>query len=153
LWPQGLDELGLEAALKALFDNWRISHPEVALHLSLRHDLSSLDAQTSSAAYRVVQEAVTNVFRHSRARRAEVTLSFVLGSAGEGADDPEGVPQLEILIEDDGIGIPERPSPGIGLLGMRERVQALGGAFVVHKRPEGGTRVVASIPVPEENES
>jgi signal transduction histidine kinase len=56
---------------------------------------------------------------------------------------------LEISIVDDGVGIPDRPSPGIGLLGMRERVQTLGGAFVVSRRPEGGTLVTASIPVPE----
>jgi two-component system, NarL family, sensor histidine kinase UhpB len=153
LRPQGLDELGLEAALKALFDSWRISHPEVALHLSLRHDLSSLDAQTSAAAYRVVQEAVTNVFRHSQAGRAEVTLAFALGSDGEGSGtESEGVPQLEISIVDDGVGIPDRPSPGIGLLGMRERVQALGGAFIVARCPEGGTRVTASMPVPDDND-
>jgi two-component system sensor histidine kinase UhpB len=149
LRPQGL-ELGLEASLKALFDSWRISYPEVALHLSLPHDLSSLDAQTSTAAYRVVQEAVTNVFRHSHAARAEVILAFALGRGGEGADhDAGGAPQLDISIEDDGVGIPERPSPGIGLLGMRERVQALGGAFVVSRRGGGGTRVLASIPVHE----
>jgi two-component system, NarL family, sensor histidine kinase UhpB len=153
LRPQGLDELGLEASLKALFDSWRISHPEVALNVSLPHDLSSLDAQTSTAAYRVVQEAVTNVFRHSHARRAEVMLAFALGRGGEGGDhDAEGAPQLEISIEDDGVGIPERPSPGIGLLGMRERVQALGGAFVVSRRPAGGTRVLASIPVTDESD-
>lgn len=153
LRPKGLDELGLEASLRALFESWRISHPGVALHLSLRHDLSSLDAKTSTAAYRVVQEAVTNVFRHSQARRAEIMLAFTLGSGGEeAAPDPEDVPHLEISIEDDGVGIHERPTPGIGLLGMRERVQALGGAFVVSRRPGGGTRVLATIPVPDESD-
>ncbi|MGD9544884.1 MAG: histidine kinase [Methylocystis sp.] len=146
LRPKGLEELGLESALKALFASWALTHPEVDLRLVVRHDLSSLDEETALAAYRVVQEGVTNIFRHSGATRGAVTLEFGL-DAGAHEQDSETPPQLEITIEDNGVGIPESFAPGMGLLGMSERVRALGGAQRIERPTSGGTRIVASIPL------
>lgn len=153
LRPKGLAELGLEPALRSLFANWELSHPEVALRLVLPHDLSSLDEDTAFTAYRIVQEGVTNIFRHAHADWGEVKLSFALGPIDAKQDaDQDSVPQLEIAIEDNGVGVPEKPKTGMGLLGMRERVHALGGTFKVEKRSAGGTLVRALIPLVEDDE-
>jgi len=153
LRPKGLTELGLEAALKSLFVSWSLGHPEVELRLVAPHDLSSLDETTAFTAYRVVQESVTNIFRHARATSAQVSASFgwdAIGDAGE--NKAEDVPTLTLLIEDNGIGIAEEHRSGMGLLGMRERVQALGGAMKVERRAGGGTRVIVSLPIRDEEE-
>ncbi|WP_442756102.1 ATP-binding protein [Methylocystis sp. JAN1] len=153
LRPKGLTELGLEAALKSLFVSWSLGHPEVDLRLMAPHDLSSLDEATAFTAYRVIQESVTNIFRHARATSAQVSVSFGWDSLRDaGEDEAEDVPTLTLLIEDNGIGIAEEHRSGMGLLGMRERVQALGGAMKVERRTGGGTRVTVSLPIRDEEE-
>ena len=57
-----------------------------------------------------------------------------------------------IEIEDNGVGIPDQPSLGLGLLGMKERVQALGGTISIGRRDGGGARVAASLPLPKDEE-
>jgi len=153
LRPKGLFELGLEAALKSLFASWSLGHPGVELRLSCPHDLSSLDETTAFTAYRVVQESVTNVFRHAKASRAQVTVEFAWETADEGGgSEAEGAPTLTLLIEDDGVGVAEEHRSGMGLLGMRERVQGLGGRMKVERRAQGGTRVIVSLPIRDEEE-
>jgi signal transduction histidine kinase len=90
------------------------------------------------AAYRVVQEALTNVLRHAAARRAEVALDY-------------GPDALVVTVSDDGRGGtgasgPDRPS-GHGLAGMRERVTILGGSLDAGPRAEGGFAVRARLPL------
>ncbi len=153
LRPKGLEELGLEPALKALFASWALTHPEVDLRLVARHDLSSLDEETALAAYRVVQEGVTNIFRHAGADQGEVTLEFGLDASADSSGlDAEAPPQLKITIEDNGVGIAERFAPGMGLLGMNERVRALGGAQRIERRESGGTRITVSLPLRDDGE-
>ena len=57
-----------------------------------------------------------------------------------------------IEVEDNGLGIPDKPALGLGLLGMKERVQALGGTISISKRVGSGTRVAASLPLPKDEE-
>jgi len=153
LRPTGLTELGLEAALKSLFDSWSVSHPEVDLRLVTPHDLSSLDEKTAFTTYRLVQESVTNVFRHAKASWAQVSITFGWSMLSEPCDDEVGeVPTMNLLIEDNGIGIAETNRSGMGLLGMRERVQSFGGAIKVERRAEGGTRILVSLPIHDEEE-
>ncbi|OIJ25553.1 sensor histidine kinase [Nocardioides luteus] len=85
-------------------------------------------------AYRIVQEALTNVTRHAAATTASVHIDHRPDSLG-------------IRVEDDGIGAPATTVPGIGLLGMRERVSALGGQLRAQPREEGGFLVEARLPV------
>jgi len=90
------------------------------------------------AAYRIVQEALTNVLRHSGAISATVALRWDSGA-------------LELVVDDDGRG-PVTPrlgrGPGHGLLGMHERASALGGTLSAGPAPTGGFRVSARLPVP-----
>jgi len=142
-----------EPALKALFASWALTHPEVDLRLVARHDLSSLDEETALAAYRVVQEGVTNIFRHAGADKGEVTLEFGLDASADSSGlDAEAPPQLKITIEDNGVGISERFAPGMGLLGMNERVRALGGAQRIERRESDGTRITVSLPLRDDGE-
>lgn len=153
LRPKGLEELGLEPALRALFASWALTHPEVDLQLVVRHDLSPLDERTALAVYRIVQEAVTNIFRHSGARRGEVIIEFGLDAPVDSQEpDGEAQPLLKVAIEDNGTGISEGVVPGMGLLGMSERVRALGGVQRIERPPSGGTRIIASLPLRDDGE-
>jgi signal transduction histidine kinase len=91
-----------------------------------------LPTATEVAAYRIVQEALTNVTRHARARAVTVRLAY-----GDG---------LTVEVTDDGVGDEAPGAPGNGISGMRERAAALGGTVEAGPRPEGGFRVVAHLP-------
>ncbi|MET9293296.1 sensor histidine kinase [Streptomyces sp. NPDC003077] len=95
-----------------------------------------LPADTDLSAYRIVQEALTNVVRHAGTGRCRVTVDY--------ADE-----ELSVEIVDDGRGATgEGPPHGFGIIGMRERVDLLGGHLSVGPRPEGGFRVAARLPLP-----
>ncbi len=106
------------------------------LDVRLDHDgeAPALPAAVELAAYRIVQEALTNVTRHARARTATVRLTF---PEGEGAG-------VFVEVADDGVG--GSPEPGNGIVGMRERAQALGGTVEAGPCPDGGFRVAARLP-------
>jgi signal transduction histidine kinase len=95
----------------------------------------SLPAPVDRAAYRIVQEALTNVARHAGPAAASVQLQY---------QDNE----LAVRVDDDGNGVGRADAvPGIGLIGMRERVTALGGTLRAGPRPDGGFRVEATLPL------
>lgn len=127
LRPRALDELGMAAALSALASGFGA---RTGIRLSLALDESvRLEGERASAAYRFVQEALTNVARHAEAKRARVTMETV----------PQG---LLIEVADDGRGFdPERATDGLGLLGMRERAGLVGGRVTVDSTPGRGTRI------------
>jgi signal transduction histidine kinase len=96
-----------------------------------------LPPEADQAAYRIVQEALTNVSRHAGQARASVRLHY-------------GPGLLTVQVDDDGNGMHAGPpAPGLGLIGMRERVSALGGRLHAGPQPGGGFRVRAEIPLPE----
>ncbi|MFB4315857.1 sensor histidine kinase [Actinomadura sp. 21ATH] len=96
-----------------------------------------LPAEVDRAAYRIVQEALTNVSRHAGGAAAAVRVDYVDG-------------ELVVQVDDDGAADPAAPPvPGTGLLGMRERVAALGGRLRAEPRPEGGFTVRAELPAKE----
>jgi signal transduction histidine kinase len=128
LRPPALDDLGLEAALRQQADRLR---PELDVTVRAT-DLTGLPAAVEVAAYRIVSEALTNVVKHARAGRADVTLCRD-GNA------------VVVEVRDDGRGIGEDVSAGVGLLSMRERAEELGGRCQV-SCPDGGTRVQAWLP-------
>lgn len=98
-------------------------------------DPPTLTPERATAAYRIVQEALTNVVRHAEARQALVSVDVAHGA-------------LVLLIEDDGRGLPDPPGPvGVGITGMRERAERLGGGLRLESWPGHGTRVLARIPL------
>jgi two-component system NarL family sensor kinase len=94
-----------------------------------------LPAAVEVAAYRIAQEALTNLVRHAHARHCTVRLAMNGG--------------LELEVIDDGKGLPARHAVGVGLASMRERAAELGGTCTVRRGPDGGTIVRAELPVPE----
>ncbi len=131
LRPPVLDDLGLVAALRALAASFGPAGPAIAVEAP--DSLPSLPAAVEVAAYRIAQEALTNVVRHARARRCVVSL------ACDGA--------LRLRIEDNGRGIPAGRAAGVGMASLRERAEELGGRYRVAPAGGGGTVVCAELPL------
>ena len=123
--PSGLDRLPVLAE--------RARDAGLPVTLTVTGERVALPAEVDRAAYRIVQEALTNVSRHAGPATAAVTIHF-------------GPGELVVRVDDDG-ATTEAPVPGVGLTGMRERVAALGGRLHASTRPEGGFSVRADLPV------
>jgi two-component system, NarL family, sensor histidine kinase UhpB len=133
LRPAALAEMGLADAIEALARGWRETRADVDIALSLDGARGEIDEAVALTAYRVVQEGLTNAFRHSGARHIGVRATR------------EG-DRLRIDVRDDGAGLPDGPrANGIGLRGMRERVAALGGTLKVENDAAGGARLVVEL--------
>jgi two-component system NarL family sensor kinase len=130
LRPPALDDLGLEAALQQQAERVR-SELDVTVAAA---GLGGLPAAVEVAAYRIVSESLTNVVRHARATRADVTVRRD-GNA------------VTVEVRDDGRGIGEDVTAGVGLLSLRERAEELGGRCEVSCPTGGGTRVWAWLPL------
>ena len=148
LRPPALDDLGLLAAVRqqaeghglvveGLPADEAVEEGSLFFTLEAPEDLLPLPAAVEVAIYRIVREALTNVARHAHARTCRVRLSV---------DRAGGV--LELEVRDDGVGMSEGRRAGVGLSSMRERAEELGGTCVVEPDPEGGTRVLARLPLP-----
>lgn len=132
----GLEDRLFEPALQALCAEFE-QHSGVKAVLALEGDPNSLPAAVTETLWRVAQEALTNVEKHAGAQ--QVTLTLAAGSR-----------QVTLAVCDDGAGIPAGLLPvngHYGLVGMRERVEGLGGALQVTQPPGGGTCVQARIPL------
>jgi PAS domain S-box-containing protein len=136
LRPSILDDLGLEAALRWYADR-QIRRTGLAIHLDTNVAANRLPAELETVCFRVAQEALTNVARHAQARRVWIELQ-------------QRASAVELHIRDDGIGFDpktarKRAAQGasVGLLGMQERVELLGGQFTLESRPGQGTSIHA----------
>lgn len=136
LRPPLLEQLGLSAAVE-----WLARRQSATSGLRCELELGELPDVSPALAvttYRVLQESLTNVVRHAKASRARVQLV---------ARDAS----LSLEVVDDGVGFGSGsavgPLEGNGILGMRERARALGGALTIENRPEGGARVHLSLPL------
>ncbi len=138
LRPLMLDDLGLADAAGWLVEDFaRRSGIECRIDLPPAERLEALGRDTAIAVYRVLQEAFTNIARHSGAKRAWAVLET-------------GEDSLMLEVEDDGRGITAEAlakSRSLGVKGMRERVLYLGGELEVSRAPRGGTRVRARVPL------
>lgn len=138
LHPSALEDLGLVAALESQVREFRRRHG-VAIAFVNESNEERLHPEIERSVYRVVQEALTNIARHARARSGRVSVKT----------DAE---TLRVAIEDDGVGFDaadvERPGRrrGLGLLGMRERVSQLRGRIAIESAPGRGTRIDVELP-------
>ena len=125
LRPSALDELGLQAALEDLLQDWQRHHATVEVDFSLDIDDQLIDQTASIHIYRIVQECLTNTAKYAEASTLEVTLQHV--------DD-----QLQLHIADNGQGFDvKNTQQGIGLLGIRERVELLAGEMQLSSGDSG----------------
>jgi two-component system, NarL family, sensor histidine kinase UhpB len=133
LRPGALDHLGLGAALLQAGRHFELQ-TRLPCAVEVMDPLPPVEAAIATTAWRIAQEALTNVARHARARSVRVSA---------GAQDD----RLTLIVSDDGVGLPAGPPTGLGLLGMRERAEAVGGTFDLAPGPGGGTVVRASLPL------
>jgi two-component system, NarL family, sensor histidine kinase UhpB len=149
LRPAGLGELGLAEALRALVGSWRSAHPEIQISLSTSDDFTSVDENIGLAIYRVVQEGLTNVFRHAGATKANVSVDYV-AMRDPALANGAAIEALRARVEDNGVGMPEKFEKGLGLTGMSERVRACGGRLNIVPRAGKGTLIEAVLPLSRE---
>lgn len=136
LRPEVLDMLGLHGAVEEMLRHYD-SSSRIGFSFHSEGDFSKLGNELAISAYRIVQEALSNVMKHSGATTAQVSLVL---------SEPDN--ELHIEVADDGAGFDTASaSEGIGIIGMRERVYALGGSIVVHSEPGKGTVVAISLPL------
>jgi len=144
LRPPDVEELGLAASLEALVAGWNRrggGRTRFALDVSGAFDL--LPQEFAASLYRVVQEAITNAAKHAQASRVTVRLRMQGSATGD-----QGA-QAELIVEDDGTGAAEAATKsGMGLLGMRERIAALGGTMALQASRPKGLILRARIPLP-----
>jgi two-component system sensor histidine kinase UhpB len=141
LRPAGLDEFGLEGALEQCVTEWRRRLPDTVVELAMAEDLEDLDEEHRLTVYRLVQEALTNVARHSQASRVDISVSTEGQASSAGG-------MLIARIADNGRGSGRvQATSGLGLVGMRERVESLGGTLELSHPPEKGFVVLARIPL------
>jgi two-component system, NarL family, sensor histidine kinase UhpB len=149
LRPRSLDELGLAGALQSSIEGANLADLGIEVHTDFCGGLESVDDAVAITIYRLLQEALTNVVRHSGARNVWIRLEQ--GSRPGGSKS--GVDALlRLRVEDDGRGMPEATldHDRLGLLGAQERVEALGGQFSVAMRTGGGVLLQAEIPLNHE---
>jgi two-component system sensor histidine kinase UhpB len=136
LRPVGFDELGIAAALEYCVNEWRARLPGVAIDLSIAGDLSVLVEIKKLALFRLIQESLTNIARHSQATQVTIRV------------EQPGFGEVVVTVADNGKGMDLLvPRAGLGLVGMRERIAALGGRLKLTSRPGAGLQIVASIPL------
>lgn len=136
LTPPGLSELGLTGALQAMVQMWRRSKSAVNLDLFLEGPLNDLDDTTKLTIYRIVQEGLTNAFRHSSANH--ITVSVILHGNKNAI--------VEVRVQDNGTGHIKNSKEGFGLKAMRERVTALSGFFSISSDVRDGTNLHVKLP-------
>src|SRR5262249_38521459 len=134
LHPASLEHLGLIGALKAHCAEFQ-SRETIKVSLSIRNSEVAIAQEVALCLYRVAQESLRNIAKHSGARSTRISLTI----------QPEAT---ELLVVDSGSGFDlddAREKGGLGLVSMNERVQLLGGTFEVQTRPGKGTRLIARI--------
>ena len=139
LRPAALDDIGLEPALRSLFERTLEAHgvaveSEIDLDVEGGRSPNRLEPEIEGTVYRLVQEALSNTAKHADTDRANVRIV-----------ERDG--QIAIDVRDGGRGFdPTEPRRGFGLLGMRERVELTGGTLEIDSQPGAGARVTATLP-------
>lgn len=143
LRPGSLDNLGLSETLRDVVSTWQTQNPDVRFSLNLSANFDDqrsedLGETLNINLYRIVQESVTNALRH--AQTTAIDISLIRGDDGT----------LQLTIKDNGVGMnidSVDQTQHFGLLGMRERAQALHGNFSIDSTPEHGTLISVTIPI------
>jgi PAS domain S-box-containing protein len=132
LHPPELDYLGLQSALVRYIDGF-VQRSGIQIELDVSPDLGRLPQELEVAIFRIVQECLTNIHRHSGSHTASVSLN-------------RSSTEIILEVKDEGVGMRDEPTPGIGIASMRERTEQFGGSLEVVSR-NGGTKVKAAFPL------
>lgn len=143
LRPAILDEFGLILALQDMIDDWNSRHEDVFCHFEFKGKFDELGEEVNISIYRVIQESLTNIVKHAQASDVTVCLNRVELNRVE--NDPSYNFGIKLLIKDNGIGFDETNHRGLGLLGMRERVEALKGSFAMKSATNEGVEIIVSL--------
>ena len=141
LRPTALDHLGLSETLRDTISAWRKRHPEIGCELRFKGAIEGMGETINITVYRIVQECLTNVARHAAADRVEIDVAR--------SADPEHGDVVRVTVRDNGKGFAQHEGKPtrFGVIGMRERVQALAGEFHMDSGPGRGTTVTTTLPV------
>jgi two-component system sensor histidine kinase UhpB len=135
LRPVALEELGLVTAIERLTDGWNDHQEECFCALTVRGNFNEIDEDTAITLYRIAQEALTNVAKHAGAEKVEIGI------------ERDADATIALNIRDDGKGFdPNSRHKGMGLLGMRERIEALNGKISLVSEPGRGVSIDIHIP-------
>ncbi len=141
LRPTLLDDAGLEESLKELVNQWQIQFPTIEIELSMEGELKDFDDSINISIFRIIQESLTNVAKHSKAHKVSVQL--IRKPRGIEAQDC-----LFLMVKDNGKGLDDRfITGGLGLPSLRERVIAIGGKFTINNTKGKGVSIEAQIPI------
>jgi len=138
LRPGALDNLGLTETLRDGVAQWQAQEPKLKFNLEFIGKLEGLGETLNINLYRIVQESVTNALRYSQASEINITLQRTPGG------------EASLTVKDNGVGMDVsklEQSQQFGLLGMRERVQALNGSFALESAPGKGVKIQVTIPI------
>jgi signal transduction histidine kinase len=145
LRPPDVDELGLAASLEGLIAGWNgRAQGKTRFEIGLSGSFVNLPGELAANLYRIAQEALTNAAKHAGASRISLSVALHEISAAP-CDGRPGT--IELIVEDDGQPSDRPVKTGMGLLGMRERVAAMGGDFQFEARPGRGSALRIVIPV------
>jgi two-component system sensor histidine kinase UhpB len=136
LRPIGLAEFGLGDAIAHLIEFWCRRHPEIDYRLTIAPAAEGRGELVDTTLYRIVQECLSNAVRHGSPGTIAISIGCEAGA-------------LVASVCDDGSGMAAAAGSGYGLIGMNERVQALGGSLEVASDPGAGMRVTARLPLPQ----
>jgi signal transduction histidine kinase len=145
LRPPDVDEIGLAASLEGLVAGWNgRSRGQTRIEMELSGSFASVPAAVSTNLYRIVQEAITNAAKHAGATRVVLRLRM---HESQALPTDRSARDIELAIDDDGRPGDRAVKSGMGLLGMRERVAALGGRLSFEVARSGGSSLRVVIPV------
>lgn len=136
LRPEVIDTLGLRDAVEEMVTFYDENHPECSFKFAATGTFDDIDSNLAITAYRLIQETLSNVVKHAAASTCLVVIRL------------EGDHFLHIQVSDNGNGFdPDKIEPGIGLLGMRERVFGVQGKMEIQSMTQAGTKVIIALPV------
>ena len=136
LRPIGLAEFGVREAIENLVAFWRRRRPEIRYEVAISAECEDLVDGVGTAICRIVQEALSNALRHAEPKRVVISIE-------------SGRDEIRLSVADDGRGMRDSDKLGYGLIGISERVSAVGGRLSISNRSEEGFAVVAVLPYPQ----
>jgi two-component system sensor histidine kinase UhpB len=135
-----LNELGLEEGLIDLIKTWQLRHPRIKLQLDLKlKSLPKLNETILVSTYRIVQECLTNISRHAKAKHVNILIHYQVKNKSNRF--------IDISIDDDGIGFSKSHRDGFGLMGIKERIYEMHGNMNIVSKPKLGTKLTIQLPL------